>query len=88
MRNALIRLGDSANEIPYLAPFGKEVVIRIDHNKGSELFVVCHIHHGLSPAPSSIFKNRGLDRPGASSASHGSPRNGSQLGLRSTLHPT
>jgi GAF domain-containing protein len=37
---------------------------------------------------SATFENRGLDRPGASSASHGSPRNGSQPGLRSTLHPT
>ena len=31
MRNALIRLGDSANAIPYLAALRNEVVIGIDN---------------------------------------------------------
>src|SRR5688572_11780618 len=33
--------------IPYFATLGNEVVIRIDHQKCSELFVVCHFHHGF-----------------------------------------
>ena len=40
---------EGMNPVPYLASLGNEIVIRIDHQKCSELLVVCHFHHGLSP---------------------------------------
>ena len=46
MRNALIRLGNSANAIPYLAALGSEVVIGIDNEKCGALPFVsncCHV---------------------------------------------
>jgi hypothetical protein len=50
MRNTFVRFGNTLQAIPYFAAFGNEVVVRIDHEKCSELFVVCHFRHGLSPA--------------------------------------
>ena len=49
MRNPPIGFCHSLQAIPYLASLGHEIVIRIDHQKCSELLVVCHVHHGLSP---------------------------------------
>src|SRR4029453_1449720 len=49
MRNTTIRFCDSLQAIPCLAALGNEIVIRIDHQKCSELLVVWHVHHGLSP---------------------------------------
>src|SRR5262249_44962775 len=47
MRNTLISFCHSFNAIPQLAPFGYEVIVRIDHQKCSELFFVCQTFHGL-----------------------------------------
>src|SRR5262249_13535806 len=45
MRNAVIGFGDGANAVPYLASLGDEVVVRIDHQKASELPFVCSFCH-------------------------------------------
>src|SRR5499426_76287 len=47
MGNAAIRFGNSANAAPYLASLGNEVVIRIDHQKRSDVLVICVCRHGL-----------------------------------------
>src|SRR5262245_24174549 len=47
MGNAAIRFGISANAAPYLASLGNEVVIRIDHQKRSDVLVICVCRHGL-----------------------------------------
>ena len=50
MRNAVIRFGNSPNAVPYLAAFGNEIVVGIDHKKRSDVSVVsdfCHDPSGL-----------------------------------------
>src|SRR5262245_56678676 len=54
IRNAAIRLRDSPNAIPELAAFGNEVVIRINHQKCSELLVIHQLRHSLSPEATMI----------------------------------
>ena len=48
MRNAVIRFGNSANAVPYLASFGNEVVVRIDHKKCSDVPIVSDFCHRAS----------------------------------------
>ena len=48
MRNTLICFCNSLQAIPYLASLGNEVVIRIDHQKCSDLFVILQLCHVLS----------------------------------------
>jgi hypothetical protein len=45
VRNAVIRFGNSFDAWPNLAALGNEVVVRIDHQKRSELCIVCHRRH-------------------------------------------
>ena len=52
MRNAAIRFCNSPNAVPYLASLGNEVVIRIDHQKCSDLLVICVSRHGVHVRPS------------------------------------
>ena len=47
--NAVVRFGNSPDARPYLAALGNEVVIWIDHQKRSDLLVVCHFRHDVSP---------------------------------------
>ena len=42
MRNTFVRFGNTLQAIPYFAALGNEIVVRIDHEKCSELFVVYH----------------------------------------------
>src|SRR5215469_2342900 len=49
MRNAVIRFCNSPNAVPYFAAFGNKIVIRIDHQKRSELSAVRQVRHGLAP---------------------------------------
>src|SRR5262245_10008613 len=44
-----VRLRNSPDAGPYLSPLGDEIVVRIDHQKGSKLLVVCHFGHSRSP---------------------------------------
>src|SRR5262249_43100447 len=44
VRNTIIRFCDSLQAVPYLASFGNEVVVRIDHQECSDLLVICHGH--------------------------------------------
>lgn len=48
MRHTAISFGNGLKAVPYLAALGKEIVIRIDEQKCSELLVVCHFRYGLS----------------------------------------
>ena len=48
MRNAVIRFGNRPNAVPYFVSYGNEVVIRIDHQKGSDLFFIRRFFHVLS----------------------------------------
>src|SRR5262249_49220573 len=48
MRNAVIRFCNSPDAVPYLASLGNEIVIRIDHEKCSDLLVICHFCHAAS----------------------------------------
>ena len=41
MRDAAIRFRNGPNAAPSLASLGNEIVIRIDHQKGRDLLVVC-----------------------------------------------
>jgi hypothetical protein len=41
--NASVRFGDSFDAGPDLAALGNEVVVRIDHQKRSDLFFECHL---------------------------------------------
>jgi hypothetical protein len=49
MRNTFVRFSN-IHAIPDFTALGDEIVVRIDHEKRSELFVVSHVCHGLSPA--------------------------------------
>jgi hypothetical protein len=49
MRDAVIRFCNSPNAAPYFAAFGNEIVIRIDHQKRSDLSAVRQVRHGLAP---------------------------------------
>src|SRR6516165_3948989 len=40
IRNTIVRFSDSLQAIPYLASLGNEIVIRIDHKKCRNLFVI------------------------------------------------
>src|SRR5215467_2324435 len=42
MRNAAIRFCNSLQPMPHFAALGNEVVIRIDHQKRGDVFVICH----------------------------------------------
>ena len=48
MRNTTICFCNSLQAIPYLASLGNEIVIRIDDEKCSDLFVKLQIFHVLS----------------------------------------
>ena len=48
MSNTLVRFCNTLQTIPYFATLGNEVVIWVDHNKCSELFVISHWSHPLS----------------------------------------
>src|SRR5258706_15894048 len=47
MRDAVIRLGNRPNAIPYFASLGDEIVIRIDHQKCSDLLLISVCRHGI-----------------------------------------
>lgn len=47
VRNAVIRFGNSANAIPYLAALGNKVVVGIDHKKCGDFPLVSDFCHGL-----------------------------------------
>jgi hypothetical protein len=59
MGNAVIRFGNSANALPKFAALGNEVVIWIDHEKCSDLFVVfpLRLGHVLVRSWCSFLKN-------------------------------
>ena len=48
VRNAVIRFGNSANAVPYLAALGNEVVVGIDHKKCGDFPLVSDFCHGPS----------------------------------------
>jgi len=48
MRNAIVCLCNSLQAIPYFASPGNEIVVRIDDQKCSDLFVELQICHVLS----------------------------------------
>jgi hypothetical protein len=48
IRNAVVRFGNALDTIPYLATLGNEVVIRIDHQKCSDLLVIRVSRHDVS----------------------------------------
>ena len=53
MRNTVISLCNSLQAIPYFASLGNEIVVRIDDEKCSDLFVklqICHVFSSYSPA--------------------------------------
>src|SRR5262249_18000899 len=52
MRNAAIRFCNSLQAMPYFAALGNEVVIRIDHKKRGDVFVICHFFHASSTSTS------------------------------------
>lgn len=45
MRNTVIRFCNASNSVPYLAPLGDEIVVRIDQNNCGDLFVICYFFH-------------------------------------------
>src|SRR5258708_39583933 len=45
VRDASIRFSDVLQTIPYFAALGNEIVERIDHQKCSDLFLVCCVLH-------------------------------------------
>jgi hypothetical protein len=49
MRNAVIRFCNHADAVPYLAAFGYEIVIGINHQKRGELSAVRQVPHGVAP---------------------------------------
>ncbi len=53
MRNTTVLFCNRLQAIPYLASLGNEIVVRIDHQKCGELFVIrhfCHVFSSYSPA--------------------------------------
>ena len=48
MRNTIIGFCNSLQAIPYFASLGNEIVVRIDDEKCSDLFVILQICHVLS----------------------------------------
>src|SRR5208337_2620772 len=48
MRNTVIRFCNCPNAVPYLAPIGNEVVIRIDHKECGDLLFIRHLCHASS----------------------------------------
>src|SRR5262245_62771610 len=79
MRNTVIRFCNDPNTFPQLTSLGDEVVVRIDHQKSSDFFVVCqHLcvlssltcHHAVPQTPTA--RNPGsphVHRHGCGSAS-------------------
>src|SRR5262249_33381592 len=49
VRNTIIRFCDSLQAVPYLASFGNEVVVRIDHQESSALLFICPRHGNSLP---------------------------------------
>ncbi len=45
MRNTLVAFSNTLYAIPYFPALGNEVVIGIDHNKSSDLLLVCQLCH-------------------------------------------
>jgi hypothetical protein len=47
MRNTVVGFSDTLQTIPYFAALGNEIVIWIDHQKRSDLLLICHVAHTL-----------------------------------------
>jgi hypothetical protein len=48
VRNTVVRFGDALDASPELATLGNEVVVGIDHQKGSDILVVRESRHAVS----------------------------------------
>ena len=63
MGNTRVGFSNSFQAIPYFAALGNEVVVRIDDQKRSKLFVVCHIRHGFLRATRRSAVNQLTQQP-------------------------